>query len=273
MKRLLGLIAAALFFLAPAFAQVGLPWPGPGTVHSAGGGGWTPTSEGANLKGWWKATVVTPTSGTVTTWQDSSGNSNALAPSAGNLTSNATSFNTSFAGVTMDRGVAQALLASSNIAINSANFSYFTSVAPWCSTHSTQVNGRIVSVLAAGQTNDYDNANSFEVDVGSTCTLTLYANNTSIASTAITDGTPIEVGVTFNGTQACLYLNNALVGSCGSFTTNIGNGTGIAIRQFAEHNGGADNEYMSGIYCDSIISTSVVTAANYHTYALTQCGI
>lgn len=39
MKKLVALVVAAFAYLAPAFAQVGMPWPGPGTVHSTGGGG------------------------------------------------------------------------------------------------------------------------------------------------------------------------------------------------------------------------------------------
>ena len=48
MRRVLALAGLLALWCLPAFAQVGLPWPGPGTAHSAGGGSpWTLTAHGA----------------------------------------------------------------------------------------------------------------------------------------------------------------------------------------------------------------------------------
>lgn len=180
-----------------------------GVGKPAGGGGATCASVlpglVLNLDASNTASVI-KTGANITAWNDVSGNGNNFSvSSATNPTYSATGFNTSKAGVTFSQAAGTFLESGSSVALNSANLSIFVVNA---FTTSSDTNAGVVSLLGAGQANDFANDASLILAVNH------FGNNYQLASNAAYQdaisappSTAQTVGWIFDGTNGTGYLN------------------------------------------------------------------
>lgn len=239
----------------------------------AGGGAWTPASA-TGLKGWWKASAgVSQSGGFVTSLADQSGVGNNLSPHANNIAPGATSFNSAYPGLTMNRdtGTGADWLAKTSMALNSTTCSFFATFAPLTS-HSAN-GGRLVSVKAVGQTNDYDNNASFDIALDNAAgKLYSYCNNAYVGTSGgqvVSDAAPITAGLVFDGSNVKFYIGGTQVGSSSAWTTAIGGASGV---DFVLMNS-PFSDVMSMVFAEAFIASSAVLASDYQTYAASTWGV
>lgn len=265
-------LAAPALLLLPrdGWSATGIGTTGAGGPVS-GGAAWDP-SQDANLKGWWKSTAgVTSSSGVVSTWADQSGNGNTLTAGSNQVLLNATSFN-GHPGLGVSFLFGGDVMLKSGFVFNSATCSWFASF--MVDTSSGNNFGRLLSFKAVGNTNDWDNNPSFEVDTGPTHTNVQATSNAGVSSTigtpfSPTTLTPMTAGVVFDGTNATFYINGTAQGSTMAHSVNLGGGSGVDYRIFDD----AFSDFSAATFAEHLVSTSVLSATNYQNYAHTTWGI
>lgn len=233
--------------------------------HTSGGGGWTPASEGASLIAWWNGSHGVTTSGSnFVSWADQSGNSNTLTPvgSGANIKPSG-SFGTWTGGPGVEVYVPNGVdLLTANIPINTATFSFWATIVP--DNADSQGGGRLLSILASGQTHDYDNTGSLQFTRQNSTTVSAGSNFAALGGTiTTTDFSPCTIGLVLDGTNAKTYFNNTLAGST-SWSNTLGGSGSTLFRLFGDY---AGSEVWAGVYLDAAIFSDVVTAANYQTYS------
>lgn len=273
------LLAAALFLLGLLLisqqprAQLGMTGVGGGFGPS--GGAFTPASL-TGLKLWVKGDANTfsdtgcssaATNGNpVKCWGDNSGLGNNLVSGSAAVANLATNNLNSMATVNFVTTASQPLEAAVTLspATTISCFGLFED------TVGIPNNDRFISVQGSGQSNDYGNANSFNLDQSASTTLTLQQNFGSVASGTNALSTWYQYGFVFNGTTATLYIGGTSAGSSSNTSTMTSPPT-IAVGGAAVGGGNPLTGYSAEFFCGNADWTSNVT--QIHTYLHTRWGI
>jgi hypothetical protein len=190
----------------------------------SGAAAWTPASLGAALKGWYVADTdvfsdagTTPaTDGqTVQQWNDQSGNGDHISQATGGdrPAFRATGIN-HLPGVHFE--ALYLATAADAVTLGGDELSVFLAI----QANEIQSNGRIVSFIATGQSEDWNTVLSAVVLMGKSGTNAGPYRNGEKGSFTIDQDTPIRIGVVFDGTDCTTYLDNVgqtPVGSTGTF--------------------------------------------------------
>jgi hypothetical protein len=184
---------------------------------AAAGGAWTPASEGAVLRGWWKADVgVTDTGGRATAITDQSGNGVNFGLSLGSSTGpsiNATGFNssTSLDFLASDAGglfTAQDAVTSLG---NATTVFYQGTLAG-----SSAAYGRFFSIMGSnddgGTANDYAGAGSWAVlhRDNSNNAVSSFQQSGAVTGSAVSLDTNFRLVVVANNTDIRIYVNGSV---------------------------------------------------------------
>lgn len=191
---------------------------------TSGGGGWTPASLGAALIGWYIAdtgvyhdagSTLATNGQTVLQWNDQSGNNKHLVTGGSPPTYSTTGFNSQ-----------------KTISFNSASAQYLENTSFPMGTGTTgsafaaaSINsgsgsyGRLISYIAGGQAQDYDNTGSASLILRrvSNQEIGMYRNSNQCLQN-ITYDAPSRLGGIFDGSNQISYVNN--VAGSGSAQTN-----------------------------------------------------
>jgi hypothetical protein len=236
--------------------------------------GWTPASLPGLLL-WLDASnsgSITQSAGSVSQWNDLSGNGNNVAqPTGANRpTYSATGFNGTKPGITFTSGSSQ-WIQNASVALNSAPFNVFVVLTTPTSGAS---NSGVITLLGTGQSNDYDNLKSFAFVATSAWRMAILAPFDD-SSMAITINTPVSVGWSFDGTNGSGYLNNAIdayspTGKTGAFGNTTAN-----IVMGARQVSGIGGNYFDGTFGEVVMWTGAPSSTdrtNLYSYWKTTKG-
>jgi hypothetical protein len=200
---------------------------GGGARYAAIGGGGTPsTIFGANLIVWTKAdTGVTLSGSNVTAWADQSGNGHDFGVENASPTFSGSGFN-GLSGITFT--TTQGLkTAGFNISSNVAGFFVVGNF-----TTSTGANARILAYFDPIVAADYNSvAHILALNNVSSGNIDCLQNSVSSTAMAVTTGTNVRLGLTFNGPTGNVnsYVNNGAPTTTGGFGNNTLGGSGAFL--------------------------------------------
>jgi hypothetical protein len=238
------------------FSRLGAGFGGLGTIGAALGAGvvaWEPDDLGADLLAWWSADDLSD--GVVTTWTDSIG---AIAPTQATADRKpvraATSFNTSYAGVTFDGSDDRLTVASSgSLPSSTASSEIHALVSQGYAGATTSVG----TVLSYGTVSSHASRDLNRISTSSVSRLRAFDATTAVADTSFVFDGPHIVGGRFDAATATLWFDGRATSPASgamAFST-IAGATSIG----SSANGAA--RYWSGVI-RHIFVTNVLSDAN-----------
>jgi hypothetical protein len=220
---------------------------------AAAGGGFSPADFGADLVAWYDAQdsgSLTLSGSSVTQWDDLSGNGEHLVQATGSQqpTYGATSFNTSYPGISFDGG--DGLTCSSFAGTSGAALSTF-------------IVGQMNSGTAGfGRALSYRNGTKQDfawpdgacliIRDGSSNAINAYRNGAALATKALTTGAPARIGTIFNGANYTAYVDNS-ASSTSAVTDNFGGSGELSVGGGLESTAGVLSSFWTGFICEVVI--------------------
>jgi len=260
--------------LPVTFKAIGNDWPfPPNPPPTSGSGAFTPANL-TGLIGWWDASVaasLVTSGGFVLTAADQSGGGNNLQgwfTGSGGPAYNATGFNSKPAFVFSSPSNHALAPVSGTIPMGTGN----TLTAWYVGTFGTTINARLLSYIAGGQTQDYNNAASWALVAGGTASTTLAFNRNNLGPAYTGTAGNHTVIATVSAAGLCtIYVDGVSVAS----TTSAGNWVSGA-NQFCFGRSASAGLYWNGPVGEAGVATGftdATTVVALHAYLKTKWGL
>jgi hypothetical protein len=265
-----------LLWCASAFPQTNFIGAGfHGDVKVAGGGSFTPASL-PGLQLWLKADAgVTQSGGTVSSWTDQSSNAYSLAPGyvspSSAPTYSSTGFNSSHPGVAFSGPSGSPGPANVGVDPSTLNSTTMSLFVVHTATAYNANSSRLFSISVGGCDTC---SNGFAFGLGSS-SYYVYQNSSFVFSSVTGSlNTPQTFGVTFDGSNATVYMNEVSKGSALWNQTIGSSSTPIAFMLGVEQNGPGSVTF-TGTIAEVVMTTTPVSPtnlANLSTYFSSKWG-
>jgi len=269
MRRLGLALALCLALIGSALAQGGMG-PGPGTVHSTGGGATCASVLPGlvlNLDASNSASVIR-SGANVSAWNDLSGNGNNFT-ATNNPQYSATGFNAAKPGVTITVA-ANNYVKNASFPFNSATMSIFI---VYVATSSTANDDGFASFQASGTGDDFGSQKSFIISENHFGQILTQSGSFNVQNFSSVNNAPHVYGNVFDGANGTEYFDFS-AGSTAAHTTNFG-GASNGILAFGTRPWNGNTPDFDGTYGEIIITSGAIsggTLTTLHSCLSTKWG-